>query len=203
METVQLLERPALVLNRRWLAVHTTTVREAIGLVAKGSARIIDPATFETHDLRTWNDASRAQAAFGEARIRSAHLAIAPPEVVLLTTYEGLARRSVVFSRRNLFKRDRFTCQYCGTRPGTSELTIDHVTPRSRGGQSTWENCVLACVACNARKADRTAREAGLALRRAPTRPSWRALTPGLSTPRLESWSQFLSRAYWDVELET
>lgn len=203
MDAVMLLERPALVLNRRWQAVRTTTVREAIGLVAKGSARIIDPATFETHDLRTWNDVSRAQAALGEARIRSARLAIAPPEVVLLTTYEGLARRTVVFSRRNLFKRDRFTCQYCGKRPGTSELTIDHVMPRSRGGLSTWENCVLACVACNARKADRTAREAGLTLRRVLAKPSWRALAPGLSTPRLESWSQFLSRAYWDVELES
>ena len=122
MNALELLERPALVLNRHWHAIRTTTVREAIGLVAKGSARIIEPGTFATHDLRTWNDVSRASQSAG--RIRSAHLAIAPPEVVLLTTYEGLAVRTVVFSRRNLFKRDRFTCQYCGTQPGSAELDV-------------------------------------------------------------------------------
>jgi 5-methylcytosine-specific restriction endonuclease McrA len=202
MFAIEVLDRPALVLNRHWVAIQTTTVKEAIGLVAKGSARIIEPETFATHDLVTWDDVSRAKARFGDAVIRSARLAIAPPEVILLTAYEGLGERSVVFSRRNLFKRDRFTCQYCGAQPGPEELTIDHVVPRSRGGVSSWENCALACVACNKRKADRAPAEAGLAPRRAPRKPSWHSLARIEPRIRRESWDQFLSRAYWEVELE-
>jgi 5-methylcytosine-specific restriction endonuclease McrA len=202
MTTMDVLDRPALVLNRNWVAIQTTTVKEAIGLVAKGSARIIEPESFVAHDLETWNDVSRAKAKFGDAVIRSARLEIAPPEVILLTAYEGMGERAVVFSRRNLFKRDRFTCQYCGAQPGPEELTIDHVAPRSRGGVSSWENCALACVACNMRKADRTPAEAGMALRRAPRKPSWRSLARIEPRIRRESWEQFLNRAFWEVELE-
>ena len=202
MSTFDVLDRPALVLNRHWVAIQTTTVKEALGLVAKGSARIIEPESFVAHNLETWNDVSRAKARFGDAVIRSARLELAPPEVILLTGYEGLGERAVVFSRRNLFKRDRFTCQYCGAQPGPEELTIDHVAPRSRGGVSSWENCVLACVACNKRKADRSPADAGLALRRAPRKPSWRSLARIEPRIRRESWEQFLSRAYWEVELE-
>lgn len=197
-----LLVRPALVLNRTWTPIQLTSVREAIGLVAKGSACIIEPETFRTHDLATWNDVSRARAALGAEVIRSRHLALVPPEVVLLTSYEGRGERSVVFSRKNLFKRDRYTCQYCGAQPGPESLTVDHVRPRSRGGASTWENCVLACLECNRRKGDRTPEQAGLALRKTPRKPSWRTLAHVPPRLRRESWERFLSRAWWEVELE-
>ena len=199
---IDVLDRPALVLNRHWVAIQTTTVKEALGLVAKGAARIVEPESFTAHDLETWNDVSRAKAKFGDAVIRSARLELAPPEVILLTDYEGMGERAVVFSRRNLFKRDRFTCQYCGAQPGPEELTIDHVAPRSRGGLSSWENCVLACVVCNRRKADRSPAESGLSLLRKPRKPSWRSLARIEPRIRRESWEQFLSRAYWEIELE-
>ena len=76
--------------------------------------------------------------------------------MITLTEYDRVPANAVTFSRRNIYKRDRYTCQYCGVQPGSEELTIDHVLPRSRGGTSTWENCVLACLECNKRKADRT-----------------------------------------------
>jgi 5-methylcytosine-specific restriction endonuclease McrA len=107
----------------------------------------------------------------------------------------------VTFSRRNLFKRDRFTCQYCGEQPGTEELTIDHVLPRSRGGVSTWENCVLACIECNHRKANMTPAEAGMPLKKDPARPNWRPLY-AREDVMIGSWSKFLSEAYWTVELK-
>ena len=69
--------------------------------------------------------------------------------------------------------RDRETCQYCGARPGTRELTIDHVVPRVQGGVSSWENCVLACMDCNRRKANRTPEEARMALLERPVKPRW------------------------------
>lgn len=202
MSTLAVLERPALVLNRHWSPIQTTTVREAIGLIVKGAALVIEPGTFRTHDLESWNDVSRARVRLETVVIRSARLALVVPEVIVLTTYAGQGERAVVFSRRNLFKRDHSTCQYCGAQPGPQELTIDHVLPRSKGGYSTWENCVLACVACNTRKANRTPEQAGLKLRKAPRRPSWKALATFPLRERRESWDQFLSRAYWEIELE-
>lgn len=202
MNRTSVLDRSALVLNKAWTPIHLTSVREAISLVAKGAALIIEPETYQMHDLRTWNDISRARDRFESERIRSARLAIDPPEVILLNSYGGIGGRSVVFSRRNLFKRDRLTCQYCGVQPGAEALTIDHLIPRSRGGTSTWENCVLACIDCNKRKADRSPEQAGLRLRRIPRKPSWRMLAQVSPKERRESWEHFLSRAYWEVELE-
>jgi 5-methylcytosine-specific restriction endonuclease McrA len=197
------LTRPVLVLNKRWHALTTMTVKEAIGLVAKGAAKIIDPTDFSAVDLVTWNDVSRAKVKLEGDVIRSQHLTLVPPEVIVLTSYEGIGQRSVVFSRRNLFKRDKYTCMYCGVQPGPEELTIDHVMPKSRGGGSTWENCVLACVECNKRKANRTPAEAGMTIRKAPKKPSWKSLSQLNPRDRKQSWSQFLSEAYWEVELES
>lgn len=202
MTAEQVLQRPTLVLNRRWTPIRTTPVQDAIGLVAKGTAVIIEPESFETHDLASWNDVSRARLRFGDLAIRSPRLVLVPPEVILLMTYEGQGGRAVVFSRKNLFKRDRYTCQYCGTQPGPEELTVDHVVPRSRGGVSSWENCVLACVECNKVKADRSPEKAGLKLRRSPRKPTWKALVQVPARDRRESWDKFLSRAYWEIELE-
>lgn len=202
MNAATVLQRPTLVLNRHWAPIRTTSVREAICLVAKGSARIVEPETYAVHDLRTWADVSAARAIAEGACVRSPRVRIAAPEVIVLTVYDGRAERSVVFSRRNLFKRDRHTCQYCGAQPGPEELTIDHVLPRSKGGQSAWANCVLACVDCNRRKADRTPEQAGMTLRRRPVKPTWRTLAQVSPRERRESWEKFLARAYWEVELE-
>lgn len=202
MNAVQVLSRPALVLNRHWTPIQLTSVQEAISLVAKGSARIIEPGTYEVHDLLTWNDASKAKKKLEGSVIRSSHLALVPPDVILLTNYDGLGERSVVFSRKNIFKRDRYTCQYCGVQPGPEELTIDHIKPKSRGGVSSWENCVLACMPCNKRKADLSVAKAGLKLRKKPRKPSWKALAQINPKLRRETWDAFLSRAYWEVELE-
>ena len=196
------LESPVLVLNKRWAPIQVTNVREAIGLVAKGSAKIIDPTDFSTVDFMTWADVSKSRAKHGDLMIRSTKLAIVPPEVIVLNKYEGQGEKSVVFSRRNLFKRDKYTCMYCGVQPGPDELTVDHVMPKSRGGVSSWENCALACVECNKRKANRTPEEAGMKLRRVPKKPSWKTLAHVSPRDRKESWDQFLSRAYWEVELE-
>lgn len=202
MTAAKVLERPCLVLNRRWVPIQVTSVREAIGLVAKGSAKIIDPTDYSQVDLMAWSDVSKARAKHGDDLIRSVRLSLVPPEVILLNKYEGQGEKSVVFSRRNLFKRDKYTCMYCGVQPGPEELTVDHILPKSRGGVSSWENCALACVECNKKKANRTPEEAGMKLRRAPKKPSWKTLAQISPRERKESWDQFLSRAYWEVELE-
>jgi 5-methylcytosine-specific restriction endonuclease McrA len=107
----------------------------------------------------------------------------------------------VTFSRRNVFKRDRFRCQYCRKRCESEDLTIDHVVPRSQGGTSCWMNCVLACIECNKRKADRTPEQAAMPLYKQPVQPQWKPVYAARG-PRIDSWAKFLSEAYWNVELE-
>lgn len=196
------LNQPTLILNKNWTPIRVGTVQEAIGLVAKGSALIIEPETYATHNLISWNDVSKAREKFGDSIIRSAQLRIVAPEVIVLTEYMGVGARGVVFSRRNLFKRDKYTCQYCGVQPGPDELTVDHVHPKSRGGKSSFDNCVLACVECNKKKANRTPDEADMKLKKVPKKPTWKMLAQVSPHVKRESWDMFLDRAYWDIALE-
>jgi 5-methylcytosine-specific restriction endonuclease McrA len=193
-----ILQRPTLVLNRNWQPVNIATVARSLTMLWNESARVVDPDDFR---LYTWSDWARLLPPEGEPFIQAVTFRLRVPEVVTLTRYDRPRESAVPFSRRNIFKRDHMTCQYCGARPGTEELTIDHVRPRSGGGTSTWENCVLACVTCNAKKANRTPDEAHMKLRRPPHRPTWKPLY-ATSNVRIASWSKFLSEAYWNVTLD-
>jgi 5-methylcytosine-specific restriction endonuclease McrA len=151
------------------------------------------------YNFETWADLAVHP---DEPFISTVSLRIKVPEVIVLTRYGGIPAKAINFSRRNLYRRDHFTCQYCGSRPGQQELSIDHVVPRSRGGLSTWENCVLACMRCNRRKGNRLLKETGLVLRTKPVKPRW---TPTLEIPMgrfRQSWERFVSDRYWDVTLE-
>ena len=124
------------------------------------------------------------------------------PEVIALKKFDRMPEASVTFSRRNIFKRDRFTCQFCGAQPKADELTIDHVVPRAQGGESTWENCVLACISCNHKKADRTPAQANMKLRKVPARPKWNPAFVRHAV-RMDSWQKFVSEAYWNAIIES
>jgi len=193
------LDSSVLVLNRSWIAVHVADVRRAISLVYRGVARVVKPDDLSTYDFDDWKELSRAAE---DRYIRSVNFKLIVPEIIVLNMFNGFIRKKVRFSRRNIFERDRNTCQYCGGRFNKADLTIDHVVPRSRGGHDTWENLVLACVKCNVRKGDRTPEEAGIRLIRKPRKPAW---VPYLGTKlhgmRRERWPEFVDTAYWNVEL--
>jgi 5-methylcytosine-specific restriction endonuclease McrA len=195
----KMLERPTLILNRNWQPVNVATVARALVLLWNEAARVVDP---ETYQLFTWTDWSKITPRDGDAFIQAVRHRLRVPEVIVLADYDRLPTAAVSFSRRNVFKRDHWTCQYCGVQPGGEELTIDHVVPRSQGGTSTWDNCVLSCIDCNHRKADRTPQQADMKLRKAPARPSWKPLY-ARHTMRIESWSKFISETYWNVPLES
>jgi 5-methylcytosine-specific restriction endonuclease McrA len=197
--SVSVLSQPTLVLNESWFAIHTVPVKHAMRLMFTGAAKAIQPETYELHGFETWAELAVPQ---GEPCIKTVALRIKVPEVIVLTRYNGRPNPAAVFSRRNLFRRDHNTCQYCGSKPGTAELSIDHVVPRSRGGKSSWENCVLACMECNRRKRDRTPDEAGLRLHRHPGKPRWSPIVDIPIARVRQSWQRFVSDAYWDVRLE-
>ncbi len=169
----KVLQRPTLVLNRNWQPVNVASVARALVLVWNDSARVVDP---EDYRLYTWADWSTLAPRAGDLFIQAVRQRLRVPEVIALSAYDRLPTAAVSFSRRNVFKRDHYTCQYCGAQPGSEELSIDHVVPRSRGGASSWENCVLACIACNKRKADRMPQQAGMKLRKPPDRPAWKPM---------------------------
>lgn len=195
--TASHLNRPTLVLNRGWHPVGVTPVSRSLVMLWNGVAQAVDHRDYQTF---TWADWAELEPLPGEPFIQGVRVRLRIPEVIVLTHYDRIPTYTVPFSRRNLYKRDHYTCQYCGATPGGKELTIDHVIPRSRGGKSTWENCVLACVSCNHRKADRTVAEAGLTLAHKPHRPRWQPRYATRDVP-LSSWSKFLSEAYWNVTL--
>lgn len=193
------LQRPTLILNRNWQPVGVTTVARAVVKIWNETARVVDPADYQTY---SWSDWAALNPKEDELSIQSSHSRFRVPEVITLLKYDRVPRNVVTFSRRNVFKRDRFTCQYCGCQPGSEELTIDHVLPRSQFGETSWENCVLACVDCNSRKADRTPSQAGMKLSKTPVRPKWKPFYAMQNVP-IDSWSRFISETYWNVELET
>jgi 5-methylcytosine-specific restriction endonuclease McrA len=196
--SASVLQLPTLVLNRNWQPVNVATVARALVLVWNQAARVIDVSDYQSF---SWSDWSQLRPREGDAFVQATSFRLRLPEVIALTDYDRLPVLSVTFSRRNLFKRDHYVCQYCGSQPGTDELTIDHVVPRARGGESSWKNCVLACVRCNKRKADRSPDEAGMRLRRSPVRPVWKPLYAAHGL-RPASWSKFVSEVYWNTELE-
>lgn len=194
-----MLEQKTLVLNRSWLPVTTTTVRRAICLIARGVAGAVHPATFEVADWEAWVERGPVEV----ETLRGIGFLFPIPDVIVLRAYNGLPELRVAFSRRNVYRRDGFQCQYCGERPALSRLTIDHVIPRSRGGATSWDNCVAACVPCNAGKANRTPSESGMDLRRLPRIPRW----PGGLDPRSLTerpvWHRFLPRMHGEEHLHT
>jgi 5-methylcytosine-specific restriction endonuclease McrA len=196
---MSVLNTKVLVLNRSYLPVHITIVRRALSLLYQGIARAVDEQ-YRTFDFDSWIDL-----AADEDRIGLVNRAIRVPRVILLLAYDRVPRRYVRFSRFNIYARDQNRCQYCGRQFSRSDLNLDHVVPRSKGGTSVWENVVCSCHRCNRLKGGRTPAEAGMRLVRQPRRPQWTPfMTETFSLRRYKEWLPFLSAvdvAYWNTEL--
>jgi 5-methylcytosine-specific restriction endonuclease McrA len=198
------LTAPVLVLNKNWSALRVVPAHRAISYLAKGAAEAIDTEThgFPTHCITSWQELSELRAKFEPDQhdfIKTVRSVIAVPQVIRLMKFGRMQPQRVRFNRRNIYGRDNNTCQYCGKRFTTQDLNLDHVIPRSRGGQSTWENIVCSCIPCNTRKADRTPQEAGMRLVREPRRL---AVPFDTKAVRHKSWEHFVDSAYWTVELQ-
>ena len=142
-----LMQEPVLVLNATFEPINVTAVRRALVLLLKGVAQAEE---------------------LNHAEIHSASNAVRVPSVIRLLAYRHIPQQTRALSRKNILLRDRNTCQFCGEIFPASDLTLDHVVPRSRGGRSSWENLVACCYQCNNHKGDRTPEEAGLQLVRRP-----------------------------------
>ena len=200
---ISLLERPVLVLNRFWQPVHTCSVRRSLHLLCTGHAQVVQvegEQRYDTHDLMSWIGYSNAIT--GDEMIHSSRISIRIPKIVVLSSYERVPRREVKFSKHNVFLRDKFTCQYCAKTLPETQLNLDHVTPRDKGGPTTWENIVTSCFRCNTRKANKMPHEVGMHPHSKPLAPCWRPLF-GLHENGLadESWNHFLQSSTGETRL--
>lgn len=202
------LEGRVLLLNRSWMPITTVTVRKAIKLLFGDMARAVDHRDYSTYDFESWADLGKV---FDDGDfILTPHMKIPVPDVLVLDDYNGVPSRRTTFTRKNLYKRDHHTCQYCGKKPKSDELTIDHVVPRSKGGKSTWTNCVLACLKCNHKKGNKILEDTGMKLAAVPVEPPPQRMLLGFGERRV-SWEKFLanpkardavaSEVYWNSEL--
>ncbi len=160
-----------LVLNATYEPINVCTVRRAVVLLLKDKAEIIERAELELHSATT---------------------TLARPVVIRLISYVRIPRDTHrrKITRRAVFARDEWTCQYCGAR---SNLTVDHVIPRSKGGSSNWENIVASCAPCNRRKGDLLLRQVGMQLTRPPRTPSPTVFIHVASPTIPVAWQQYLT----------
>jgi 5-methylcytosine-specific restriction endonuclease McrA len=145
-----MLESRVLVLNQNYEPMSVCSARRAVVLLYLEKAEMVE----RNHEF-----------------IHSVSMKIPLPSIVRLSNLVHIPRKRVLLNRKNIIKRDNHKCQYCGTHDGP--VTVDHILPKDRGGQDSWENLVCACMDCNTRKRNQTPREAGMPLIRKPKKPGY------------------------------
>lgn len=196
------------------MALCIVNVRRAFTLLVKRDRQkqrvaevvSVEEGRYVSYDFDDWTELSALKREFepdDHDWIRTVRFDLVVPRVIRVLTFSKMPRQEVKLNRRNIFARDSNTCQYCGKRFNSSELSLDHIRPRSMGGTASWTNLVCACVRCNVKKGGRTPDRANLHLIRPPVKPRRNpVVTVTLSDHRYSSWKQFLDIAYWDVELK-
>ncbi len=210
---VAALSANVLVLNKYYQAIRVVNVRRAFSLLCRDLAEVVHIETdsagqskWQNFDFEGWREISTLKAEFEPDDydwIHTVRFQIAVPRIIRLFGYDKLPRQDVKFNRRNIYARDGSKCQYCGRRFPTTELSLDHVVPKSQGGRSSWTNIVCCCVKCNVKKGGRTPEQAHMHLITKPVKPRRSpVINIRLADERYQSWKQFLDNAYWTVELK-
>lgn len=159
----------ALILNLDYQPLTICTVQKAFLLVYLNKAELVKGKV--------------------DMALRTVSTTFPMPSVIKLKKYVNVPYRSVMLSRDNIFKRDGYTCQYCGV---TTNLTLDHVTPKARGGKTSWDNLITACKQCNSKKGDDLPEESGMKLRYRPFKPSYIMFLREFSGYNYDEWRPFL-----------
>ncbi len=204
----QLLNSHVLVLNKHYMPVRIVNVRRAVSLLVRNLAEVIDldKGQYNNYDFDSWLEVSELKREFephDHDFISTVKISVAVPRIVRLLFYDRLPKKDVTLNRRNIFARDGNKCQYCGKKFPPSELSLDHVIPRSLGGGASWENLVCACVKCNVKKGSRPLEKTNMRLITKPVKPKRSPVVQvNMVDGRYKSWKQFLDHAYWSVELK-
>ncbi|MEZ6193628.1 MAG: HNH endonuclease [Phycisphaerales bacterium] len=179
------LSHDVLVLNRNWAALRVITAAEALADLFVGRVEAVDE-NYRAYNFASWHELSEYAHEFepeGRNFVKTVTSAVLVPSVVRLLRFDRIRRRSVRLSRKNVYLRDNYTCQYTGRKLPASRLNLDHVIPTSRGGKTTWENLVCCCVEVNMIKGNKTPRGRAEADLSAEASGPDRAFVPVASVP--------------------
>jgi 5-methylcytosine-specific restriction endonuclease McrA len=187
------LNRPTvLVLNRHWQAIDVKSPAEAFSMMATGAALGLDISEEGMNPI-PWTDWLSLPVREQDKPVGTVRGGVRAPTVIVLARYARVPMRRLSFSLRGLWERDGGVCQYTGRKLTPGEGNIDHVMPRSRGGRTSWDNCVLADKRVNHRKGNRTPDEAGLKLIKSPNPPRELPATAFIrNTHGIRDWEMFL-----------
>jgi 5-methylcytosine-specific restriction endonuclease McrA len=183
-----------LVLNRHWQAIGVKTPMEAFSMMAAGNATALD--MLGEHELRPvrWEEWLNLPVRDDDQSIGTVHGPVRVPTVLVLARFDRVPKRRPKFCAKAIWERDGGVCQYTGKKLRPGEGNIDHVVPISRGGASSWENCVLADRRVNSRKGSKLPEEAGLKLMRQPFVPREVPVTMLIrNTHQVQDWRLFLN----------
>ncbi len=172
-----------LVINKNYQAINIIGYKKAIILLWKEVATVvqIEHTVWNEYNWESWLNAP----VDGLPVVKTPKFDLAIPEIIRLCNHNGFRQADMKYNRRAIYNRDG-VCQYCGVKPDV--YTIDHIIPISQSGRSTWENCVACCAKCNAKKADKTLKEAGMRLLKQPVKPSFKLIHKA----HCQSWEHFL-----------
>ncbi len=178
-----------LILNKNWEAIRIRNVKDAIRLISRERACFVDHSNWSVY---TWLEWINLEVEPGEKFISTVSFNIRVPEIIILTKYNKVPEYDVKLTKRNVFIRDRYNCQYTGDKVHPKNADIDHVVPKSKGGKTTWDNLVVTSKKLNRKKGNKSLKESGLKLVKKPIKPSYRSI---LFDPRKEikeSWKKFI-----------
>lgn len=209
--TTAILDSKVLVLNKHYAPINVTTVKNAFNklIIGVAEAILIEDGVPTNHDFTSWSEISELKAMYETPEdidwVHTPSTAFIVPRVIRLLTFDKMQMDYVKLTRRNIFERDNYTCQYCGKshKSNHSGLNIEHVIPKSQGGKNSWSNLVASCVKCNQRKRDRTPKQANMKLIRKPVKPKANfTIRVKLGKKKYKDWDMFVSDLYYNTELE-
>lgn len=197
---MDILQDSTLVLNKNFLAIRVCSVQKAIMMLYKGYCKVIDD-NWKRYSFQEWVFRSLELQKNQEeedkyiGKVHSPNLFIYSPQVIYLlnTNTENKILNEARFSRKSIFERDEYTCQYCNKTCSKNDATLDHIIPRSRGGTYQFTNIVTACRKCNSQKGNKSLDQVAMHLIRKPLIPRWRSfIGKSFSKVKKVYWQQFL-----------
>jgi 5-methylcytosine-specific restriction endonuclease McrA len=181
------LKEQVLILNKSWTPIRLKTLQTAIKLIFSDRADIVD----KDYSVWSWDDWSKRPYISGDF-IQTTSSKIILPEIIILKKYNKIPVHSVRYSKRNIFIRDQYNCQYSGKKVDFKTADIDHIIPKSKGGKDCWENVVVCAKEINRKKADNLPEDVGLKLLKTPTKPNPTTLFIDPKIKIKDSWRDFL-----------
>jgi 5-methylcytosine-specific restriction endonuclease McrA len=196
MNSEELKKNTVLVLNRNWQAINITSPIEAISMMYSGVATGLDVLDEHTMIPRRWDDWCSSPHDESCDYIKTINNSIKIPKIIVLCNFDRVPKKRPKFTMKNIWVRDSGICQYSGKKLNSKTGNIDHIFPKSRGGITSWKNCVLSHKEINARKGNRTPEESGLKLIKPPSEPKELPVTLFIkNTYNIKEWNVFLYKS--------